>query len=139
MKLASHMTEAEKEEFKRRPDVQKEKAIAIEYIQMLKKEADAFHNEGKMPTEDFYCLLRSALGFEILSMRDKRAPNLKIIGPYLWEEIDAVCKKPRVTSVSGHLIVPQIIPELNSTMNGGKRHSKTRHRTSRSKRTRINH
>ncbi len=116
MKLASQMTAAEKNVFKQRSDVQKEKAIVIEYIKMLKTEADSFHNTGKMPKEEFYCILRGAFGFEHPSMRDPRAPNLKILAPYLLEEIDAVCKKPRAISVNGHLVVPQVIPGLNNNM-----------------------
>ena len=114
MKLASQMTNAEKEAFKRRPDVQRENVIVKEYIKMLKTEADTSHNTGKMPTEEFYCLLRGALGFDHPSMHDPRAPYLRIIGPYLLEEIEIICKKPRVISVNGHLVVPQIIPELNN-------------------------
>jgi hypothetical protein len=114
MKLQSQMTAAEKDAFKRRPDVQKEKVIALEYIKMLKAEVDAAHNNDKMPKEEFYCILRGAFGFEHSSMRDPRAPNLKILAPYLLEEIDAVCKKPRVIYVNGHLVVPQRIPELNN-------------------------
>lgn len=115
MKLAAKMTAAEKEAFLRRPDVQREKAIITEYIRMLKTEADARYNDGAMPTEEFYCLLRGALGFDHPSMRDERAPRLNIIGPYLLEEIEVICKKPRVVSINGHLVVPQTIPGLNNS------------------------
>jgi hypothetical protein len=143
MKPASQMTAAEKNAFKQRPDVQRESAIAKEYIQMLKAEADAAHNNGKMPTDEFYCLLRGALGFEHPSMRDERAPKLKIIGPYLLEEIDMICKKPRAISLNGHLVVPQKISELNKNfdrlsenngyLTGGKRR-KSKHINSRRQR-----
>ena len=70
-----------------------------------------------MPTEEFYCLLRSALGFDHPSIHDERAPNLKIIAPYVLEEIDIICKKPRTIFVNGIPIVPQVIPNLNMEMN----------------------
>ncbi len=130
MKPASQMTPAEKYAFKMRPDVQRELVILKEYMKMLKKEANAAHNKGKMPKDEFHCLLRGALGFDHPSMSDPRAPNLPLSRPYLLEEIETICKTPRVISVNGHLVVPQIIPGLNnSTMNGGKRrksHRRTR-------------
>jgi hypothetical protein len=129
MKPASQMTDAEKYAFKRRPDVQKELVILKEYMKMLKKEADASHNKGKMPKENFHCLLRGALGFDHPSMSDPRAPYLPLSTPYLLEEIEAICKTPRVISVNGHLVVPQVIPELNNAaMNGGKRRKSRRTR-----------
>jgi hypothetical protein len=112
MKKASEMTQAEKTAFKRRPDVQVEYQQFFEYFRMLRPEIDGIYN-GQASTEDYYCYLRGALGFDHPSMRDPRAPPLPLIRQYLLEEINIICKKPRVMSVNGHLVVPQVIPNLN--------------------------
>ncbi len=135
MKSASQMTNAEKAAFRRHPAVRAEYQQFFEYFALLREEIDSKYN-GAATTEDYYCALRSALGFDHPSMRDPRAPSLKLIRPYLLEEIDIVCKKPRAILVDGHIIVPQIIPNLNnSTMKGGlKRTQKKNARTRRNKR-----
>jgi hypothetical protein len=142
MKPASQMTAAEIKAFKSRPDFQAEYQQFIEYFRMLRPEIDAMYN-NKASTEDYYCHVRGALGFDHPSMRDPRAPSLKLIGPYLLEEINISCKKPRVISVNGHLVVPEIIPDLinpdvPAIMGGSKKKRKTmrkrKHRTRRNNR-----
>ncbi len=147
MKLGYQMSEAEKAVFRARPDVQAEYQQFFEYFRMLRPEIDAMY-EGRATNDDYYCYLRGALGFDHPSMRDMRAPALQIIGPYILEEINVVCKKPRVTSVNGHLIVPQVIHNLNMNGNNGNSNngyltnairtyrggSKRRHKKSRQKR-----
>ncbi len=130
------MTSAEKAAFKARADVTKEHTAFISYALMLKHEVDIMSNGSKMSEEDFYCLLRSALGFEHPNMRDLRAPELPLLKPYLLEEIDAVCKKPRAVSLNGHLVISKIIPNLennsnfeNNSMNGGGKNKHARRHT----------
>jgi hypothetical protein len=152
MKPGSQMSEAEKAAFKRRPDVQAEYQQFFNYFRMLRPEIDEMY-EGHATTEDYYCYLRGALGFDHPSMTDPRAPPLPLIRQYILEEINVVCKKPRITSVNGHLIVPRVIPNLNGNSNknnsnngyltnairryyGGSRKTRRKHR--KSKRTRRN-
>ncbi len=146
MKPSSQMSNAEKAAFKRRPDVQAEYQQFFDYFRILRGEIDSMHN-GTASTEDYYCAVRSALGFDHPSMRDPRAPALPLIRPYLLEEINIVCKKPRVMSVNGHLIVPQRIAGLNNSnsnngyltnyMSGG-RSRRRRRKQRKSRRTRRN-
>jgi hypothetical protein len=116
MKLGAQMTPAEKAAFKSRPDVQAEYQQFSQYFRMLRQEIDEQY-ERQATTEDYYCYLRTALGFDHPSISDHRAPALRIIRPYLLEEIDVICKKPRFVSVNGHLVRPEAIPDLNNSNN----------------------